>query len=207
MVDSYKTISEPVRAELKEKGSRFIAQAFPANSVESAEEIIARVCKKYFDATHNCYAYVVGCDTKAVSRFNDDGEPSGTAGKPILQAISTRKLTDVVVIVTRYYGGTKLGTGGLIRAYGGVAAQALDQAHIVTQYHTEELTLRYPYTLSNVVAKAVETFQADISSSDYGTDIEQKVKIRKSLVREFCDYLVNQSSDKITIHFAKKLQD
>ena len=207
MVDSYKTISQTVRAELKEKGSRFIARAFPVNSIEGAEEIIARISKKYFNATHNCYAYVIGCYTKAVSRFNDNGEPSGTAGKPILQAIITRDLTNVLVIVTRYFGGTRLGTGGLIRAYGGVAAQVLDQANVVTLFHTKELALKYPYPLSNVVAKAVETFQAEISSSNYGTDVEQKVIIRKSLVHDFCDYLINQSSDQITIDFVKDLQD
>jgi len=197
--DSYKTIADSSIAELKEKGSRFIAQAFPVGDRAEAEEIVENVSKKYFDATHNCFAYQIGIGQELISRFNDDGEPSGTAGKPILQAISTRNLTNVIIVVTRYFGGTKLGTGGLVRAYGGAASLALEKAQIVTRYLTSEIKLKYPYEFSNLVARALDHFKGQIVSSDYSQDVVQKIQIRKSLIDEFCNYLTEHSSDRIRI--------
>ena len=127
MSDTYLTIGGYARAEIKIKGSRFIAEAMPVARVEAAEKEIAAVCKREFNATHHCTAYRIGPNGD-VFRYNDDGEPSGTAGIPILRQIDGRSLTDTLVVVTRYFGGTKLGTGGLIRAYGDAARQVLETA-------------------------------------------------------------------------------
>ena len=115
-MEKYQTVYQGASAEIVEKKSRFIAEVFPVSSEEEAAEILEEVKKQYWDARHHCWAYVIG-DTQAAERCSDDGEPSGTAGKPILEVIRGQKLSNVLVVVTRYFGGTLLGTGGLVRAY------------------------------------------------------------------------------------------
>ncbi len=195
--DSYKTLIAPAIVELKEKGSRFIAQAAPAADKEEAENIIAHISKKYHDATHNCFAYRIGPGAE-ISRYNDDGEPSGTAGKPILQAIIGRGVTNVVVVVTRYFGGTKLGTGGLIRAYGGVAAQALADARIETRYLKKTIQLGCSYSDINVVMKAVEKFDGDIRNSEYGATVEMLLQVRVVKTEPFVQFVIDQTAGRVT---------
>lgn len=127
MQDDIRVITEGVSAELTEKRSRFIAQLFPVRSEEEAVSYIESIRKQYYDARHNCYAYVVG-DAALVQRFSDDGEPSGTAGRPILDVLLANHLTDCVLVVTRYFGGILLGAGPLARAYGQSAAMAVNAA-------------------------------------------------------------------------------
>jgi len=198
--DSYKTIRKSVEAELKEKGSRFVCRATPVSTRDEAEKLIGDINQKFYDATHNCYAYNVGCGKDTISRFNDDGEPAGTAGKPILQAITSRHLTDIVVIVTRYFGGTKLGTGGLVRAYGGSATLALDKADIIIEFLKTDVNILYDYQYSNLVRNLINKYKGDIESTDYGENVSQNIRIRNSKTTEFINQLTDLSSGHVKVN-------
>ena len=134
----FKTIESNITAEIEEKRSRFIANMFYVENVEEAENIIKKIKKKYYDAKHNCYAYIIK-DEQMIKKSSDDGEPSGTAGSPILNVIEKNKLCNVLIIVTRYFGGILLGTGGLVRAYTESARKAVNNASIVEQEEGYEL--------------------------------------------------------------------
>lgn len=127
----FKTISENITEELVEKKSKFIADVFYVESVEEAEEKIKMIEKKYYDARHHCYAFSIYTDAGVVNRFSDDGEPSGTAGGPMLNIITQKNLSNILVVVTRYFGGILLGTGGLVKAYSGAFQKALDASNII----------------------------------------------------------------------------
>ncbi|HET7153507.1 MAG TPA: YigZ family protein [Candidatus Kapabacteria bacterium] len=142
--DEYRTIAAPVRAELVVQSSRFIADVFPIDSTASADGNLQKIKKEFYNATHHCWAYRIGEENPA-TRANDDGEPSGTAGKPILTALERKDVTNALIIVTRYFGGVKLGTGGLARAYGEAAKLALDKAEIVTKVIFAQFTLSCDY--------------------------------------------------------------
>jgi uncharacterized YigZ family protein len=199
-LDTFNTIADLVQAELKVKGSRFIARAKPVGAKDKAEQFIEEIRKQHHDATHNCFAYRIGVGMQEVSRSSDDGEPSGTAGKPILQAVVTRDLTNVIVVVTRYFGGTKLGTGGLIRAYGAAAIAALDIAEIKPGCLTDTVDIEYSYEMSGIVQRAIELFAGQIMASRYETDVRLKVAVPKSQVTDFIRHLTEMSSGKITTH-------
>ncbi len=164
---SYLTLAAAVSLEDVIKGSRFIAHARPVPGVEAAERIIQDISSAYTDATHNCWAYRIG----DVYRFSDDGEPGGTAGRPMLEVLTQRGLDRVVAVVTRYYGGTKLGTGGLIRAYGGTLAKALDTATIDEVKPRVALTLHVPFAHLDVVHRLVDgTPELSKGASDFGAE-------------------------------------
>lgn len=152
MADTYHTITAPAEAIYKEKMSKFLAFAHPADTVTRAKEIIAEYQKRYFDARHVCWAYMVGAD-RTTFLSSDNGEPSGTAGKPILGQINSLGLTDVVVVVVRYFGGIKLGTSGLIVAYRTAAREALDSAEIVERHVETDIYITFPYLSMNDVMK------------------------------------------------------
>ncbi len=198
-LDSYKTIKKNTIFEQKIKGSKFIAQAFPVQEKDQAESVIAQICKQYYDATHNCFAYRIGVGQDEIFRYNDDGEPSGTAGKPILQAIDSQNLTDVLVIVTRYFGGTKLGTGGLIRSYGGTAQLLLEQTEIEQKYLYTKLHLNYDYSLTQIILNTLEKYHAKIVNSDYSDTVTMDVKIRNSMVEMVQKQLVEITAGKAEI--------
>ena len=147
----FKTIMAEVSGEIVIKGSRFIAHATPVSVQSAAAEFIASISQRFHDATHNCFAWKIGLSDAAVFRFSDAGEPSGAAGRPILQAAETRDLTNLAVVVTRYFGGTKLGTGGLIRAYSAATLAALEQAEIIISYPEITVTLKFAYAFTNAV--------------------------------------------------------
>jgi uncharacterized YigZ family protein len=149
LVDNYFTIAASAQTEIKIERSRFIGTALPVSSKTVAEEEYHLFQKKYYDATHNCFSYVVGKGLDVVFRFSDDGEPSGTAGKQIYETIQSRKLTDILIVVTRYFGGVKLGTGGLGRAYREAANAALDQATVVERFLMQPCKLIFAHE-SNV---------------------------------------------------------
>lgn len=132
VMEKFKTIKENVTQDIEEKRSKFIANAYYVENVDEAEKIIKMVKKQYYDANHNCYAYIVKAD-QVVKRFSDDGEPNGTAGSPILNVLEKNKLYNVLIIVTRYFGGILLGTGGLIRAYTEAALKVVEKSNIVEQ--------------------------------------------------------------------------
>ena len=141
----YRTIYQGAKAEIVEKKSRFIAEVFPVDSEEAAMEYLEQVRKKHWDARHHCWAYVIG-EERVQERCSDDGEPSGTAGKPILEVIKGEKLHNVLVVVTRYFGGTLLGTGGLVRAYTGASREGLLHSQIITKIYGFKLRITTDYT-------------------------------------------------------------
>ena len=153
--DTYKMLSQPGEGLYKEKGSKFIATAFTVTSEDDVKRALAEVKKKYYDARHHCYAYMIGPD-KCCFRSSDDGEPSGTAGKPILNQILSKDVTNVCVIVVRYFGGIKLGVSGLINAYKTAARDALDNATIVEKTVDEVYSLEFPYALMNDVMRVMK---------------------------------------------------
>lgn len=165
----YRTIAAPSEGFYSEKRSKFVAHAVPVETVEEAMEVIAELKKKYYDARHLCWAYVIG-KREREERANDDGEPSSTAGKPILGQILSRDLTNVVVAVARYFGGVKLGTGGLIVAYRTAAEEALQSATIEEHLLYTQYRLRFPFDLINPVMILLRTEGAVTLSSD--TDAE-----------------------------------
>lgn len=142
----FKTISENTTAEIVEKKSKFIANVFYVESVEEAENIIKENKKKYYDARHNCYAFSIFTKEGSVNRFSDDGEPSGTAGSPMLNILTSQNLSNILVIVTRYFGGILLGTGGLVRAYTGATIKALDNILKIDKDLGLEVMIEVPYS-------------------------------------------------------------
>ena len=177
--DLYRTIAAPAEALFKERSSKFFAYAFPVVSAEEALEIVERLRKKYYDATHHCYAYRLGADG-SVYRANDDGEPSGTAGKPILGQLLSADVTDCLVVVVRYFGGTKLGVPGLIGAYRESTAEVLAAAEIVEKTVDAIFTVVFPYVCMNDVMKVVKEEQPRIVSQSFDNVCTMTLAIRRS---------------------------
>lgn len=181
MADTYKTVSKEVcEGFYSEKRSKFLAFVHHVDSVDEAMTIVKEYRKKYYDARHCCYAYVLGSD-RADFRANDDGEPSSTAGKPILGQLNRLELTDVLVVVIRYYGGVNLGTGGLIVAYRTATEDALSKAVIEEKYVEERITYRFTYPMINAVMRLVKETGARIVSQSFDNDCEIVLSIRQSL--------------------------
>lgn len=181
MADTYKTVSKEVCEGLySEKRSKFLAFVHHVDSVDEAMAIVKEYRKKYYDARHCCYAYVLGPD-RADFRANDDGEPSSTAGKPILGQLNRLELTDVLVVVIRYYGGVNLGTGGLIVAYRTATEDALSKAVIEEKFVEERITYRFTYPMINAVMRVVKETGARIVSQSFDNDCEIVLSIRQSL--------------------------
>lgn len=181
MADTYKTVSKEVcEGFYSEKRSKFLAFVHHVDSVDEAMTIVKEYRKKYYDARHRCYAYVLGSD-RADFRANDDGEPSSTAGKPILGQLNRLELTDVLVVVIRYYGGVNLGTGGLIVAYRTATEDALSKAVIEEKFVEERITYRFTYPMINAVMRVVKETGARIVSQSFDNDCEIVLSIRQSL--------------------------
>lgn len=181
MADTYKTVSKEVgEGFYSEKRSKFLAFVHHVDSVDEAMAIVKEYRKKYYDARHCCYAYVLGSD-RADFRANDDGEPTSTAGKPILGQLNRLDLTDVLVVVIRYYGGVNLGTGGLIVAYRTATEDALSKAVIEEKFVEERITYRFTYPMINAVMRVVKETGARIVSQSFDNDCEIVLSIRQSL--------------------------
>ena len=180
MNDEYKTITEQIaEGSYSEKRSRFLAFAHHVESVEQVKELLAQYRKRYYDARHVCYAYMLGPE-RSEFRANDDGEPSSTAGKPILGQINSNELTDVLIVVVRYYGGVNLGTSGLIVAYREAAADALRNAQIVVRQVEELVTYQFAYPLMNDVMRIVKEMAPRIVSQTFDNTCEITLSIRLS---------------------------
>lgn len=178
--DEFLTITDtPAEGFYSEKRSKFLAFAFHVTSEEEVKQYVAEFRKKYYDARHVCWAYMLGAD-RTDFRANDDGEPSCTAGKPILGQINKNELTDILIIVVRYYGGVNLGTSGLIVAYRTAAAEAIANAEIVSQFVEEEVVFDFPYIMMNDVMKIIKDMSPRIISQTYDNTCEMKLSIRKS---------------------------
>ncbi|MDD2380722.1 MAG: YigZ family protein [Mariniphaga sp.] len=179
MDDSYKTIADKSEGFFKDKGSRFFAYAFPVNTEEETKEIINQIRKEHHTARHHCYAWRIG--VKEISfRANDDGEPSSTAGKPILGQLIKFDLTNVLLVVVRYFGGTLLGTGGLIQAYRSAAADALSHARIVIQTVKNYYRIKFTYLQMNDVMQVVKQENLNISDTRFELDCQIDMVVRQS---------------------------
>jgi len=180
--DSYKTIKSFSQGIYKEKGSRFIAYAYPVSMHEEIKPIIEKIRKEYHEAKHHSYAYMIGPD-RLNWRINDDGEPSGTAGRPILGQINTYGLTNILIVVTRYFGGTHLGISGLTNAYRTAAVSAINNADIIECTVVEYFEIRFPYIAINDVMKIVK--EENLGQSDQSFELECHIKIdMRMLARE-----------------------
>lgn len=169
MQDEFVTILENSTGEIVVKKSRFIASLFPVETEDAANEILEGIRKKYWDATHNCYAYIVGV-SNPIMRFSDDGEPSRTAGKPMLDILLAHRLTNVLAVVTRYFGGTLLGTGGLVKAYQGAVLEGLKNSKIITKQLGFKTSVITDYNLVGRLQHFTATENIAVLSCDY-TDI------------------------------------
>ena len=178
MADSYLTIEKYTEAIYKEKGSKFIAFAIPVSNVEQIKEILEEKRKEHHDARHVCYAYILGVD-KADYRSNDDGEPSGTAGRPILGSLLSAGVTNVLIAVVRYFGGTKLGTSGLINAYKVASADALENAEIIEKTVDEEIHILFDYLVMNDVMKIIKDVAPQVLSQQFDNSCRMVLSIRK----------------------------
>ena len=179
--DTYKTIAEPSEGIYTEKRSKFIAIALPVRTLDEIKAHLETYQKKYYDARHVCYAYMLGAERKDF-RANDNGEPSGTAGKPILGQINSRELTDVLVIVVRYFGGIKLGTSGLIVAYRMAASLALDEAPVIEKTVDEDVAVAFEYPFMNDIMRIVKEESPEILEQSYDMDCLMRLRIRKSMM-------------------------
>ena len=178
MEDVYKTIEFPAEGQYKDKGSRFIALAYPVRQEEEIRTIVAAIKEKYYDARHHCYAWRLGADKK-LFRANDDGEPSSTAGKPILGQIQSHDLTDILIVVVRYFGGIKLGVSGLINAYREATADALQNAVMVEKTVNEVLRVRFNYPVMNDVMRIVKETNPEILERQFELECEMLLSIRQ----------------------------
>jgi len=167
-IDTFLTVSGSAGSQFVEQRSRFISFIWHVTDSEQVKEKLAALQKEYYDARHVCYAYMLGAE-RTDWRANDNGEPSGTAGKPILGQINSAGLSDVLIAVVRYFGGVKLGTSGLTEAYRLAAAQAIEKAKVVTAYVERDVTVLFTYNMTNVVMKAVKEMDVRIVEQDYGT--------------------------------------
>ena len=180
ITDEYFTIKDNISEGFySEKRSKFLAFAFHVTTEEETKEIVSEYRKKYYDARHVCWAYMLGAQ-RTDFRANDDGEPSSTAGKPILGQINKNELTDILIIVVRYYGGVNLGTSGLIVAYRTAAAEAIANAEIIKLYDEEVVTYDFPYVMMNDVMKIIKDMSPRIVNQTYDNTCEIQLSIRKS---------------------------
>lgn len=198
MRDTYKILTNAGHAEIKIKGSRFIGEAIPVQDAAQAEAQIKRVRKREYAATHHCTAYRVGIEGD-VFRYNDDGEPNGTAGQPILRQVDARDLTNSLVVVTRYYGGTKLGTGGLIRAYGESASLALDASTVEECIVRIPVRIVYRYEDTSPAMHTLAQYDTKIIETNYSEQTEMILAVRRSEAVPFSAAFVQALSGRGTV--------
>ena len=182
MFDTYKTIIAPTEGIYKEKGSKFLSFAIPVNNSDEVKELVKNYRKEYYDSRHVCYAYMLGAERKEW-RANDDGEPSGTAGRPILGQINSRELTNILVVVVRYFGGILLGTGGLVVAYKEAVADALNHAEIIEKTVDETISINFDYVLMNDVMRVIKDTNAQIINQTFDNQCSMQLTIRKQDVK------------------------
>ncbi len=175
----YRTLKDTGTARLVVKKSVFIGYASPASTEGEAKLFIEKIKAHHSDANHNAYAYIINDGRNFAVRYDDDGEPKGSAGKPVLKVIQNRGLSNVVVVVTRYFGGIKLGYGGLIKAYGDAASLAIKNAGVVEVYETERFEVAFPYSLFHAVKETVENAGGKVLREEYNQLVKFTVEVRK----------------------------
>ena len=193
MTDQYKTISDKIgEGYYTDKRSKFLAFAHHVTTTDEIKALLAQYRKKYYDARHVCYAYMLGAE-RTEFRANDDGEPSSTAGKPILGQINSNELSDILIVVVRYYGGVNLGTSGLIVAYREAAADAIAHCEITMQQVEEIVEYDFPYVMMNDVMRIIKEMSPRIVAMNYDTNCYVKLSIRQSEVQQLRDKLAQLS--------------
>jgi len=195
--DIYKTILDVSEGVYKEKGSKFIATAFSVTNEDEVKVCLAELRKKYSDARHHCYAYVIGSD-KSAYRINDDGEPSGTAGRPIYGQIQSHDLTNILIVVVRYFGGTLLGVSGLIRAYKTAAKDAIDNAKIIEKTVNDVYKITFEYPLTSPVMKILKDFDAQFLEQKFDMNCYIEFSVRKKNSNSIYDDLKSIEGTHIT---------
>ena len=188
MDDSYKTIEKTAEGYITERKSKFISYVIPVETEDDVKTILEEYRKKYYNARHVCWAYMLG-PTREDYRSNDDGEPSGTAGRPILGQINSFGLTNVLILVARYFGGTLLGTGGLVRAYKEAAAAAIENAKIVEKTVDDSFILHFDYPLLNEVMRVLNQFESAKWTQNFTETCEMEITIRQSLSKQLAQSL------------------
>jgi uncharacterized YigZ family protein len=181
--DSYKTIAIPVEGFFRDRGSKFLAYAYPISTEQEAKQYLLELRELHPKAVHHCYAYRLGLD-RTQFRTNDDGEPAGSAGKPILNTIYAHDLTNILVVVVRYFGGTLLGVPGLINAYKVATDEALKDAKVITQHLRDVYTLVYPYEQMNEVMKVIKAFELTPQNQQFDNECSLQIEIRKTLLNQ-----------------------
>ena len=198
--DHYLTLSASSEGSYKDRGSKFLSFAFPVESEEDVKIHLESIKKKYHDARHHCYAWEI---RSGIFRANDDGEPSNSAGKPILAQIQARELTDVLVIVVRYFGGTLLGVGGLIQAYKTASSEALENATILKKYLYNHYEIFYEYPDTNLVMNILRDFDTIHLGHEFDTACTMRIKLRKSQSPRFEASFDAYTSIKLTLEREK----
>lgn len=197
-LNEHLTIKESKKAKLKEKGSIFIAQAFPIKSEDEAKARMEDLQKEFFDATHHCFAFRIGKAKDESFKYSDAGEPRGTAGKPIFTAIQSKNLTNVLVVVTRYFGGVKLGTGGLSRAYHQSALKVLDECQIIKKIKKTKMSLSVALNAYGGVSKILSKYDGTILKSDFHeNNVKIKLEIKESKAAVLKENLIEATDGKI----------
>ena len=194
--DTFRTIKGPAEGLYKEKGSKFLAFAFPVRSVEEVKSHLDKLRKDYFDARHHCYAYILGA-TKEAWRANDDGEPSGTGGRPIYGQLLSADLTDTLIVVVRYFGGILLGASGLANAYKVAARDAIEHAEIIERTIDIRYRLQFEYALMNDVMRIIKEFGLVPRNQNFNLDCRLDVEVRQSQSVRFYDAIANLRAVKI----------
>ncbi len=192
---SFLTIKEESNSEYIEKRSKFLCSAFPCKTEEEALAILEKIKTKYWDARHNCHAFIV--NDGRTSRFSDDGEPHGTAGKPILEVITAKKLVNVLVVVTRYFGGVLLGTGGLVRAYSTATKDALDSATIVEMVPCTMFRINCSYSEHPSLSRLIENSNANLENTDFAENVTVDIVLRDEDIASFEHSLTENFSGKL----------
>lgn len=204
MNQSYNVIYEGGSGEIVEKKSRFIAHVFPVHSEEEASEYIEQIRKKYWDARHNCHAFVIGPNNET-SRCSDDGEPSGTAGRPILEVLQGRGIHDALVIVTRYFGGTLLGTGGLVRAYSQAAQAGLQASSIMTKQQGRKISIKTDYNGIGKLQYIVGNRQISVADTRYGEAVEMDILVPEEEVASLTKEITEATAGKAEMDISDEL--
>jgi uncharacterized YigZ family protein len=183
MEDTYRSIAKPSKGIYKEKGSKFLSFAYPVDTEDEIQETINALKKQYYDARHHCYAYIMGRDRETY-RVNDDGEPHHSAGDPILGQLRSYGLTQVLVVVVRYFGGTKLGVGGLVQAYKTAASEAILAADILDKTIMIPIEIGFDYLAMNEIMRTIKKYRLNIITQEFNNKCRIKLECRESLVKE-----------------------
>ncbi|GGS76621.1 YigZ family protein [Planobispora rosea] len=198
MAEPYLTLEERIEHEIEIKGSRFICVLAPVSSEEAARAVVAGRRELHADATHNCSAYVIGGDRR-VQRSDDDGEPGGTAGAPMLETLLRRGMSDVAAVVTRYFGGVKLGAGGLVRAYGGAVAKTLDLAATVTMVPARVMTVTVDHVLAGRLENSLRASPYEVGKVAYGARVGLEVLVREPELEAFSAWVATLTAGRAAV--------